>query len=109
MNEVPGKHEMEALLAFTGTSTRLRQPVEDGVVLIDFRDTDENERRIDALLSSQGIPFHLERAAYELHKRIRLDLTLPRENYAEAAELLKRAVEFSLLDTVAGISDLLSR
>jgi hypothetical protein len=110
MSETISKAEIEKLLAFSGASTRLRQPLEGGVLVIDFRDTDTNEQRLDALLSSQGIPFYLERASdFALHKAIRLDLTLPKEKYADAAPLLKRATELALLEVVTGIGDLISR
>jgi hypothetical protein len=99
-----------SLLAFGGASTRRREPIEDSVVLIDYRNTAMNERRIDALLSSQGIPFHIEPPGEPgMNEESRLALLVPRERHEEAAALLSLAAGESALEVVEGTGDLLQR
>src|SRR5215208_3333007 len=55
------KTRIVELLQYSGPSSRLSTRIEDGVTFIDYRDTDNNERNITLLLSSQNIPCYIER------------------------------------------------
>ncbi|MGH2397100.1 MAG: hypothetical protein ACRDFW_08950 [bacterium] len=106
----PDKARILELLEYSGPSSRQSQAVEDGVALIDYRDTDENERNISKLLSSQGIPFHIERpTGLVRRKEVRMAVTVPRDRLQQAEQLLSSAAEASVLEIVEGTQDLLSR
>jgi hypothetical protein len=95
------------LLQYRGPSTRQDRPPEGGVAILDYRNSDANERSISALLSSQGVPFHIERPARGWSQpRLRLVVTVPRAHLATATALLSSAARASALERVEGLEGL---
>ena len=92
-------------------SSRLREQIPDGIPIIDYRATPENERAIDELLSAAGIYFNLEpmRPAGFAVTPIRLEVTVHREDLNRAMKLLQSAAAEGRLDVVEGLNDLRSR
>jgi hypothetical protein len=106
----PTSYDIAALLRYEGPSTRMDGPIENGIETIDYRDSEKNLRHLTALLSSQGIPFYLERPRRRWSGLWpRMILSLPAERYPEAAVLLQAAVAASALDVVEGSEGLYSR
>ena len=104
------KTRITELLQYSGPSSRLSTPIEDGVTFIDYRDTDNNEKNIDLLLSSQNIPFYIERPTGRAKRReIRMAVTVPRDKRQQADQLLSSAADASVLERVEGTADLLRR
>jgi hypothetical protein len=102
-------HAIGRLLAYDGPSLR-QERIEKGLTIADYRNSDENERNITRLLSSRGIPFHLERPQSGLPGRqIRMYLTIPEDLYGETKTILEAAVSAGVLEIVEGTNDLISR
>jgi hypothetical protein len=97
----PSDYDVVRLLEYSGPSSRQQDPSADGVVLLDYRNTDENERNISILLSSQGIRFHIERPKYGwTGTRIRMLVTVPSSECQRAEAILAAAVKASVVDVV---------
>jgi len=110
IHEMPESHDIPALLAKNGPSLRQDRPASDGVVLIGYRNTDENDGNIDKLLSAQGIPFHIARPDPGWKgQNIRLELTVQRKDRLEAEALLSAAARAGVFEQVEGFRDLLTR
>jgi len=104
------KEQISQLLEYTGPSSRLRKKPADGVTFIDYRNTVANEKNIGLLLSSQGIPFYIERPKGRIHRReLRLAVTVPKENREATEQLLASAVAAAVVERVEGIDDLRTR
>jgi hypothetical protein len=97
------------LLAYDGPSLR-QETIEKGLTIADYRNSAENERNIARLLSSKGIPFHLERPQAGFPGRqIRIYLTVPEDRYEETNAILNAAVKAGALEILEGTEDLISR
>lgn len=106
----PCAYDIGRLLQYDGPSLRVDSPIEDGLEIISYRDSDENVRHLTALLSSQGIRFYLKRSRRGWTGLWpRMILIVPANRYPEAAVLLQAAVEASVLDVVDGPEGLYSR
>jgi hypothetical protein len=122
MEEIVGSHkspnaepaesdfDIASLLDYGGPSLREEAPIPDGIALMDFRDTDANERNITVLLSSQGIPFCIERPKYGwTGTKIRMRVVVPGTRYQQANAILAAAAKALAVDVVAGAEGLYSR
>lgn len=109
-DEQTGRQDaIERLLTYDGPSLR-QERIEKGLIIADYRNSDENERNITKLLSSQGVPFHLERPQSGLPGReIRMYLTIPEDRYEEAKAILEAAVSAGVVEIIEGTEDLISR
>ena len=77
------------------------------MAILDYRNSDANERSISTLLSSQGVPFHIERPAGGWSQpTLRLFVTVPREHLATATALLLSAARASAVERVEGLEGL---
>jgi hypothetical protein len=95
------------LLRYQGPSTRQERPMENWVGILDYRNSDENERNISVLLSSQKVPFHIERPDKGWSQpKLRLIVTVPREHLETATVLLSSAVEASAVERIEGLEGL---
>ena len=107
---MPEEYDIARLLAYRGPSLRQEEPMEDGVTLLAYRNTDENERNASTLLSSQGIPFRIERPEPGWKgQNVRLEVTVPRNRSREAQAVLSAGVRAGVMEEVQGFKDLLSR
>jgi hypothetical protein len=104
-----GDYDINELLQYSGPSLREQEPMGDGVMLLDYRSTDENERKIAILLSSQGIPFHIERPRQGWKGQIHLIVTVPRGLVQQAEAVLGAAARVSAIDVVEGLDGPRSR
>jgi hypothetical protein len=103
----PNDYDIAHLLEYGGPSLRQQEPIEDGVSILDYRNTDENERNISVLLSSQGIPFRIERPQLGwTGTRVRMVVTFPRSQYQQATAVLTAAARASAVDIVEGTEGL---
>jgi hypothetical protein len=104
------EREIRHLLAYAGRSFRQEQPVADGIALFDYRNTDDNDRKISTLLSSQSIPFHIERRGQGwTGPRVRMVVTVPVEHHRQADDMLRAAAKASILEIVEGTEGLIYR
>lgn len=102
--------DIASLLLYGGPSLREEAPIPDGIALMDFRDTDANERNITMLLSSQGIPFCIERPKYGwTGTNIRMRVVVPDTLYQQANAILAAAAKALAVDVVAGAEGLYPR
>lgn len=102
-------YNITELLQYSGPSLKEQKPMEDGVMLLDYRSTDENARKIATLLSSQSISFHIERPRQGWKGQIRLIVTVPRRLVQQAEAVLGAAARVSAIDVVEGLDGLRSR
>lgn len=74
----------------------------DWIALIGYRDSDENERRISALLSSEAIPFTIWR--YEGHAvaRPRMTVVVHPDRHEEAFAILRAAATAKEIEIFEG-------
>ena len=93
-------YDIKQLLEYSGPSLEEPAPMPDGVMLVDYRSTDENARKIARLLSAVGIPFHLDRPRQGWRGRVRLIVTVPRSMVQQAEDLLTAAANASEIDLV---------
>jgi hypothetical protein len=108
--ESRNEYDIARLLEYAGPGFQQSEPIVNGVSLFDYRNTDENERKISTLLSSLGIPFNIQRPKLGwTGTQIRLIVTVPRDRQRQAEAVLWAAVEQSVIDRVEGISGLISR
>lgn len=100
----PASYDIGALLHYAGPSLRQTESLSDTCEIADIRDTKENERIIDNLLSSQGISFNIERPSSMGWPGIRnrLIVSIPNSRCREVQKLFAAAVEASALDMVEG-------
>jgi hypothetical protein len=104
------EYDIPRLLEYKGPSLRQKKPMEGGVILLDYRNSDENERNVSTLLSSKSIPFHIERPEPGWKGRsIRMEVTVPRERSREAEAVLSAGARAGAIEVVEGFNDLLSR
>lgn len=102
--------EVGRLLEYDGPSCSQGEPIVDGITYLDYRNTNENEHNIATLLSSQGIPFCIERPKLGWSgTQIRMLVTIPRSERQRGEALLRAAVQASLLEIVKGSEGLASR
>lgn len=108
-NPEPGDYDIARLLTFEGASTRQSSPLEDGISLADLRDTDENERRVERLLSAEGIPFFLERSREPCPGvNARITINVEKSHYRDTAAILILASQQGELEVVEGLDGLVS-
>jgi hypothetical protein len=106
---IPEDFDITQLLKYNGPSFRRQDTITEGVSLLDYRNTDENEQHISILLSSQSIPFHIERPKYGwTGTQIRMIVTVPRSQCRRAESILAAAAKASILDAVEGTEGLYS-
>jgi hypothetical protein len=75
--------------------------MEPGIMLLDYRSTDDNERKISVLLSARSIPFHIERRGGGWKgPAIGMIVTVPAERHLEANAILRAAADAAVLDIV---------
>lgn len=100
-------HDIVRLLRFEGPSTRSDTVGDTWVTILDYRNTDANERAASILLSSQGIPFRIDRpGAGWSQPKLRLYIIVPRERLDEATALLAAGAEQAALDRIEGTKGL---
>lgn len=110
MTNNPHEYDIQSLLQYRGPILREPEPLQDGVGLIDYRNTDENESRISLLLSSQGIHFNIVRPPLGLSpKDSRMIVTVPRNQCTEAEAILASASAAGAIEPVPGTRGILSR
>jgi hypothetical protein len=103
------KYDIARLLEYSGPSFQQKEPIVDGISLFDYPSTEENERNISTLLSSQGIPFNIERPEYGwTGTQTRLVLIVPRIQCSQAEAILSAAVAQSAVDIAEGTEGLIS-
>ena len=108
--EEPDSYDIHELLQYRGPILRKDGPIEDGISIVDYLNSDKNERNIAVLLSSLGIHFTIERPAPGWKKsNIRMIVTVPRTQVQSAEAVLTAASAASAVEIVSGIEDLRSR
>lgn len=95
-----GDYDIGDLLRYSGPNLQEKRPIEDGVMLLDYRSTDENAHRIAILLSSQGIPFNIERPRQGWRGQVYLIVRIPRSLVQHAEAVLGAAVKISAIEVV---------
>jgi hypothetical protein len=96
------KYDIVRLLRYQGPILHQKRLSGDTSIILDYRSTDQNERNISLLLSSQGINFTLVRPPEGWRRGTRIVVTVPKERYQEAQVLLAAAAALSLLEVVPG-------
>ena len=105
----PAGYDITRLLHYNGSSYRQQEPFEDGVFMVELRDTDENERKVERLLSASSIPFYLERSQQVYAgPKARMTLNVPMDRYEETAAVIKLASQESEIEVVEGTDGLVS-
>jgi hypothetical protein len=104
----PKTFDIPRLLNFGGPSTRKQEPIADGMALIGFRSTDQNETNISLLLSSQGIPFYMRQDAGWGGTERHMFLVVPTDHYQDAIAVLKAAAKADRVELAEGHEGLLS-
>jgi hypothetical protein len=95
------RQDIDGMLAYTGPSFRRAEPISPGIMLLDYRNTDDNERKISILLSARSIPFHIERRGGGWTRpAISVIVTVPAELHLEANAILRAAADASVLEIV---------
>jgi hypothetical protein len=105
----PGRFNIPKLLEYSGPSFEVRDSIPDSIMLLDYRNTDANADKIARLLSSQSIPFQIERPNQGWRGRVRLIVAIPRNRLEQAEAVLNAAVRASEIEVVQGTDDLRSR
>jgi hypothetical protein len=98
-----GNYDISELLRYSGPSLKQEKPIEGGVMLLDYRSTDDNARRIAILLSSQGIPFNIERPRQGWKGQVHLIVRVPRNLVQRAEDVLGAAAKVSAIEVVDGL------
>lgn len=94
---------LEQLLKYRGPRTRQEKLPESGVTIVDYRNSDENERTISILLSAEGIPFHIDRDRPGWSQsKLGMDVTVRGDHFEKAYALLSAAADASMIDRVEG-------
>ncbi|HEY8204611.1 MAG TPA: hypothetical protein VIF81_07790 [Pyrinomonadaceae bacterium] len=101
-------YDIPSLLEFSGPSTRLADPITDGLALIGFRSTDQNEMNISLLLSSQAIPFYMRQEKGWGGVEKQLLLVVPNDRQQDAMDVLNAAAEEGALELAEGMEGLTS-
>jgi hypothetical protein len=105
--EQPASYDIAELLQFRGPILRLPELTEEAVSILDYRNTEENERNISKLLSSQNIPFAIERPTHGWSgSDLRMTVTVPRSLCFKAEAILSAGVAASALEIVEGMDGL---
>lgn len=86
-----------------GQSTRQDRPGDSWIAITDYRNTDENERQIDSLLSAERIPFHFIRVHKGWSQRTDvMDVIVPPDRAAQAETVLSAAADAGELERAKG-------
>ena len=94
---------MEVSMNSGGPSTRQDRPGDSWIAITDYRNTDENERQIDRLLSAARIPFHFIRVHKGWSQRTDvMDVIVPPDRAVEAEALLSAAADAGELERASG-------
>ncbi len=97
-------YDVEQLLRYRGPSLRREQLLPSDVSILDYRNSDRNEHHISTLLSSQGIPFHIDRPQKGWSQsKLRLIVSVPREFLDSAQALLTAATTAGAIEEVEGL------
>ncbi|PXX69503.1 hypothetical protein SAMN05660489_02903 [Pseudomonas sp. LAMO17WK12:I10] len=101
-------YDLVKLLQYRGPSLRREQLLPDDISILDYRNSDENERLISTLLSAKGIPFHLDRPSQKgwSQSRQRLSVSVPRQFLDSAQALLTAATQAGAIEVVEGLQGL---
>jgi hypothetical protein len=97
-----GKYDVVQLLQYRGPIRRQEQLAEEQAIILDYCSSDENERNISVLLSSQGINFTILRPPAGWRGPGRMVVTVPKQRWPEAQAVLAAAAAISLLDVATG-------
>ena len=98
------RFDIVQMLQYQGESFRQQNAITDGLTFIDYRNSDQNEHNISCLLSSQAIPFHIERPKLGWSgTQIRMLLTVPRSQKAIAKKILDTGVSKGVIEIVEGM------
>lgn len=101
------QYDVGKLLQYRGPSQRREQLLPSDVSILDYRNSDQNERNIATLLSSQGIPFHLDRPQKGWSQsKLRLSVSVPLPFLAVAQALLAAAAKAGAVEPVEGLQGL---
>jgi|SRR6185369_4836373 len=102
-------YDIQGLLKYSGPDFRQREQI-DGVTLFDFKNTDENERNISLLLSSQEIRFNIERPQLGwTGTEVRMLITVPVDQADRTTVLLDAAVNAGVVERAEEKRGLYSR
>ena len=97
-------YDFEKLLLYSGPSRRRAQLLSSDVSIFDYLNCDRNENNISILLSSQDIEFHIDRPHRGWSQsKLRLVLSVPPRSLDSAANLLKAATKFGVIEQVEGL------
>jgi hypothetical protein len=93
----------EVWMANNAPSTRQDRPGDSWVALTEYRNTDDNARQIDALLSAARIPFHFIRLHKGWSQRADvMDVIVPPELAVHAETLLSAAADAGEIERATG-------
>jgi hypothetical protein len=102
-------YDIPLLLTYDGPTSRQEEPLPGGIALIGYRDTDENERNIDLILSSQRLPFNLERnKQLQRDANFRMTVVVPESQLSDALAILAAATDAGAVEAVEGTKGLIS-
>jgi hypothetical protein len=93
----------EVSMSNDGPSTRQDRPGDSWIAITDYRNTDENERQIDRLLSAAQVPFHFIRVHKGWSQRTDvMDVIVPPDRAAQAEAVLSAAADAGVLERASG-------
>jgi hypothetical protein len=96
-------YDIRTLLEYQGPSTRVENPEQGWAIILDYKNTDENERAASSLLSSQGITFSIDRPARGWSQpKLRLYIMMPADRLVDATSILAAATAQGVLAQVEG-------
>ncbi len=96
-------YNIQSLLEYNGPSTRTENIDQSWITILDYKSTDENERVVALLLSSQGVPFRIDRPAPGWSQpQLQLYVIVPRDRLDDATAILAAATEQALLERLEG-------
>lgn len=97
----PWKYDASKMLEYEGPSSRQEVQVADSIALADLANTDENDELVDILLSSETIPFFVDRpkGGWSGTAR-RMLISVPKNRYQETISILTAAIKAKVLESV---------
>jgi hypothetical protein len=101
-------YNIAELLKYSGPTLQRQEPLEDGIALIGYRNTDANARNIPILLSAQGIEFNMKRPGQGWEPKVRMTIVVLRSQYKDALALLQAAAKAKVVETIEGDEGLIS-
>jgi hypothetical protein len=106
--KVDAIYNIAELLTYSGPTLQRQEPIEDGIALVGYRNTDANGRNIPILLSAQGIVFNMERPTQGWGPKVRMTIVVPQSQYHDALALLQAAAKANVVETIEGDEGLIS-